>query len=142
MSNFYENFRAGLIRIRLYTSEYNYHGCGMIARDLTTTSLFMNDMDSLFISEYFEWIFKNLEDLNMRFKLNDEKYKEVNTAIEQLIDYLSKEIPIKTRTRIYLMYQLMKICRFETTRLQETSLVENEGKFIRRSLMREFIPNE
>jgi len=117
MELFIEQFKKNLLEIRLNISKYKYVICTGISTDLTKFSHFMENMMCLCISEYFEWLFSNLNDNTSHYEVPKDKLNEVNKNIEELIDYLVLSIPINN-DKIVELFKLMEKCRYIVTDLQ------------------------
>ena len=135
---FLSKFKERLLEVRLLASQLNYTTCGRLSNRLTMISHFWEDTTALYISEFFEWLFINLRDDQSRHEVPKEKFVLINKAIEELIDYLVKNIPVNSDNVVEL-FDLIKKVRYEVTDLQIWVGINLKS---RRGPLREVIFNE
>jgi hypothetical protein len=135
MEDFQKKIRDKLLEIRLYLADSNYQACAANFTELTHIYVLLEDKTHLFITEYFEWLFTNLDSMNENTVPDKEKMKIINSKIENLLDYLIREIPIDTNEQIINMINLMIESRYEVSKMQLYTV--NNRKLWKKSSRRE-----
>jgi hypothetical protein len=113
MINLLNVFKENISRVIKYVNEFNYFGCSVVTRDLTATFLYCGSRKGVFISEFLEWLFKNMDE-----ELHDKRTSE--KIQEKLVNFLKeiKDIDIfDEKQDIRLINKMIEI-RYEVTFVQ------------------------
>jgi len=119
MDIFFQKFRENLLQIRLNLTENNYLACSKISSSLVRNSFFFENKEAVFISEYFDYLFYNIVNEERYYGISDEEKEIISYKVVELIDYLTKDIPIDNDVeKIRLLYDLMVDTRYDITKIQ------------------------
>ena len=112
-----EKYRDNLGHIKDLVKDSNYRACRTRSSTMTMVSIFLDYMDGVFISEFFEWLFDNLSDVERNYDIEKDDKANINKIIINFIDLLIESIPIGDTNKIKIV-DAMRDTRYEATKLQ------------------------
>ena len=118
MESFINKYRETLLQIRLNILNGNYYTSNKLSNSLTIISTFLDEKNYVYISEMFEYLTLNIKDIVNIYQVSDEDKTKINTSFTNLIDFVTKEIPINDTKKEMELLDLMKEARFLVTKMQ------------------------
>lgn len=118
MESFINKYRETLLQIRLNILDENYYTSNRLSNYLTRVSAFIDEKNYVFISEMFEYLISNIYEIVNNYKVSDEDKTKINTILTNLIDFITKEIPITDTKKDMELLELLKEARFLVTKMQ------------------------
>ncbi|CAD6494190.1 MAG: hypothetical protein CHKLHMKO_00652 [Candidatus Argoarchaeum ethanivorans] len=117
-NDFAEKYKEILTEMAVQTKEFNIKSCSTISIDLTRMSVYFNFSEGVFISEFLEYLFDNLNHVVEKFEV-EEKFKETAiNEISELIEQLKEFITKRDETKKIKMYNKMRDVRYLITKTQ------------------------
>ena len=118
MKKFYNKYTEHLINIRAHISEYEYNSCRRMSTDLIRHSLFFEYEVGLWIGEFLESLFSDIISINDYYEIDQNDQKAVEHYLYMVIDYLTKNIPIKTKNQKIELVNIFSETRYNITKFQ------------------------
>ena len=118
MESFDNKYRETLLQIRLNILNGNYYTSNKLSNSLTSVSTFLDEKNYVYISEMFEYLTSNIDNLVNYYQVSDEDKTKINISLTNLIDFVTKEIPINDTQKEMELLDLMKGARFLVTKMQ------------------------
>ena len=117
--DFEEKYKKILTKIEKQARQSNYYGCLSMQSKLTWASLIMDNQKGVFISEFLEWLFKNLKDAVRAKEVDEKKKDEINSEITKLLKTLGKLslFDDKEKDELELLHSMI-VSRYKVTQFQ------------------------
>lgn len=121
-------YHKNLEKITKAVNDSNFSLCINLSNEMIRISDYLDFPDGVFISEYLESLFANINFIDDKFIIEEEIMNDLKKDINDLISILRISFPLDNNKKINL-YNLITKIRVKTTRLQlESFRGENKKK--------------
>lgn len=111
-----KKFLDGLTKIESRITEYLF--CAKMSTDLIEFSDFSGFDVGVFIGEFLEALFLNLNQLNSEYDIDDKTIEKNNKYVLELIKIIKTSFPINNDKKKAEIFEKMKKCRSSVSNLQ------------------------
>jgi hypothetical protein len=112
-------------KIKNALDESNFDLCTTMSSEMLRVSDYVDFPEGVFVGEFFESLFQNLDYTVKRYHIEDETMNDLKRQINELINKIKSSIPSKDKSEIY---DLMTSVRAKMTRLQLESFRGEKAK--------------
>lgn len=137
MIDFIEKFKNGIKSIEDALLKGNYRACKSYSSDMLRASDIADFPEGVFIGEFLESLFTNLDGLENRYELDPSVKEEMNEGIIPTLTSLQELIPAQDLDSKSKIYEQLIVSRYLVTKFQlkywrESSPKESHPAFFER----------
>ena len=142
--DFVDRYKEKLNSLYGMLAKSKFSVCENISSDFIRTSEFIGFPEGVFVGEFFEMLFSNMNNVYHDFKVNETEVESIKKEIGNLIQFLISNFPTENPNDKARVYDLMVGTRNAVTEFQVRSYREGERKrrIIRGSLSQAGMPEE
>lgn len=118
MDNFIDRYIKHMSEIRTYLKKIDFGVCKNMSTELIKYSNFVDYPDGIFIAEFLESIFNNLDHVYGRYKIDKKEIENIVEKIETLIIKFQKFLQNPKETNMTELYNMMRDVRVIVTKTQ------------------------
>jgi len=118
VDNFIDRYIKHMSEIRTYLKKIDFGVCKNMSTELIKYSNFVDYPDGIFIAEFLESIFNNLDHVYGRYKIDKKEIENIVEKIETLIIKFQKFLQNPKETNMTELYNMMRDVRVIVTKTQ------------------------
>lgn len=119
--NLGEIYQKNLDKIAKASNDSHFNLCAHMSTDMLRVSDYLEFGDGVFMGEFLESLFQNLDFLKSKYVIEDEEFDSLKPDIFKLIQNIKSPFPYDDESKIKI-FDLMKNIRAKTTKLQLESI--------------------
>lgn len=95
-----------------------YHQAFLQNRSIIRTYDFFDDVEGVFIGEFFDGLLNNLSNIVNNYEINNEMLNKINENLIELIGLFDENLPINDEKKKAIIYDSMAKTRMNVTQIQ------------------------